>query len=88
MLLIAMLLSFEDVTKEAISSKKPVVVFRNCEVIAGPWISWSPKPDKDREPLIIVNVVRDGKLVFRAHVTPGIGAEQVIYNVLMINHQK
>jgi len=82
MLLLAFLLTFEDVAKEAISSNRPVVVFRNCQPIDGPWISWIPKIDNDPTPLIIVNVVRGKELVFRAHVRLGIGAEQIIHNVL------
>lgn len=72
----------ETAEREALSSGKPVLVFRNCEPIPGNWICYKRKPDEDLDPLIIVNVVRDGKLVFRAWVSPGVGAEQTIGNVL------
>lgn len=73
--------TMDSTEKEAIKTGLPVMVFRNCEPIPGPWFIYIPKCE-DKEQLIIVNIVKDGKLVFRAWVAPGQGAEQVIYNVL------
>jgi len=67
---------------QAIDLLKPVLVFRNCEPMPGDWICLRATQDDDQTPLIVVNIVRDGKLVFRAWVSPGVGAEQVIGNVL------
>lgn len=73
--------TFKDVEAEAVRLNKPVLVFQDCSPIPGPWLGWITKT-RESDPLIIINVVRDGKLVFRAWVSPGLGAEQIIWNVL------
>ena len=68
--------------QQAIETQRPVLVFRNCELVAGNWVCLRATKDDDLTPLIIVNVVKSGKLVFRAWVIPGHKCEQVIENVL------
>lgn len=78
-------LDFADIVKIAEGRKLPLVVFINVPdqlIVDSPeWIS-VVKTQRDQEPLIIVNTIVNGKLKFRAWVSPGIGAEQVIRNVL------
>jgi hypothetical protein len=69
-----------DAEKQAIETNRPVLVCRNCEPLPGNWICYRAMPDDDVTPLIIVCVVRGGKLVLRAWVNPD--NPQVIANVL------
>lgn len=80
-LMLCLLFSMQSAEREALASGKPVLVFRNCEPIPGPWLCYKCPCDDD-EKVIVVSVVREGKLVFRALVDPGMGAEQVLSNVL------
>lgn len=82
-LMLCLLFSMQSAEREALSSGRPVLVFRNCEPIPGPWLCYRcPCAKYDDEQVIVVSVVRKGRLVFRALVNPGAGAEQVLSNVI------
>lgn len=80
--------SFEFLERQAVKTGVPLIVCIDCDPVLGPWFVCVRKSD-DRWakpwPIIVVNVVRDGKLVYRACVLPGEGAEQVLWNVLDVS---